>query len=71
MLVTTKLAALSSIDMFANFWQDIMAKIGEHINGTSGAERGSSVPPTLVSYTRKFPNSVGSCRKLATLEISR
>ena len=59
MLVTTKLAKLSSIDCtksqtFSNSCaqnrHSLLAKIVQHINGTSGAERGSSADPTLERY---------------------
>ena len=49
MLVTTKLAALSSIEMFDNFCHDLLAKIVEHINGISGTEGGCNTDWTLVS----------------------
>ena len=49
MLVTTKLAAVSK----SNFRHDILAKIGEHIDGTSGVERGCNTEWTLNSKT--FP----------------
>ena len=67
MFVTTKLAALSSIDMFYNFRHclksqtfsdscaqnryDLLAKVVKHIDGTSGAKRGCNTDWTLVRST--------------------